>query len=388
MAWNEPGGNNQDPWNRPQGQKGPPDLDELLKKLSRRFGGFKGGGGGSGKAGGVAFGMVLAAAVVVWLLSGIYIVNDGERGVVLEFGKYAETTMPGPHWHFPAPIATVEVVDVAQFRSTQHKAQMLTGDENIVQVDMAVQYTVRDPAKYLFNVREPDLTMNQVSESALREVVGKSEMEYVLTQGRAEIAARVEKLMQEILDSYDTGLVIRSVNLQDTQPPEEVQGAFEDAIKAREDKQRYINEAEAYANDIIPRARGEALKIVEEARGYKARVINSAQGEAQRFIDLLAEYRKAPEVTRERLYIDTVQEVLSNSSKVLMGVEGGNNLTYLPLDRIIGQGTVGANPPQSNRDSGGSRGGSDTTADRSASGASSRTPTSRSRIDFRSREVR
>lgn len=385
MAWNEPGGNNQDPWNRPQGQKGPPDLDELFKKFSRKFGGFGGGSGGPGKAGNTGIAVVAAAAVVVWLLSGIYIVDEGEQGVVLQFGEYNRTTLPGPHWHLPYPIERVEVVDVAQFRSTQHTAQMLTADENIVKVDMAVQYTVSDAAEYLFNVAAPDATMNQVAESALREVVGKNDMEYVLTQGRAEIAARVETLMQEILDSYETGLAIRSVNLQDTQPPEEVQDAFADAIKAREDKQRFINEAEAYANDIIPRARGEAQQMIEQARAYKARKVNSAEGEAARFSSLLAEYQQAPAVTRDRLYIETVESVLSNSSKILMDVEGGNNIMYLPLDKMLGQGRA-----QSAVEAGaaGAQNMNSPSSSTTQQGSNSSSLNRRSPTNLRSREVR
>ncbi len=368
MAWNEPGGSgNKDPWgNRPDNEQGPPDLDEILKKFQDKLNGLLGGKGGggdgetpSGGAGGVGGGSTVAAGgiigvlLVVWLLSGIYIVDPAERGVVTRFGKYVETTEPGPHWHLPYPIGAVEIVDVDQIRnieigyrsttaareisSVPQEALMLTQDENIVDIKFAVQYQVKDAKDYLFNVRDPDGTLRQATESAVREAVGKSKMDFVLTQGQSEIADRTEQLLQQILDNYKSGLLVTSVNVQSAQPPQEVKGAFEDAIKAREDQQRLINDAEAYANDIIPKARGNAARQLEEANGYKARVIAQAEGESSRFLQLLTEYQKAPEVTRERLYLDTVESILSKTSKVVVDVEGGNNLLYLPLDRIISQ---------------------------------------------------
>lgn len=340
MAWNEPGGGPQDPWKSSRRGGEGPSLDQWLKDLGGKLGG-KGPAKGPG-AGGI--GLLAGIGLAVWLASGIYIVNDGQRGVVMQFGKYVGTSLPGPHWHLPYPIQIVETVDVDQFRSKQMKMQILTSDENIVDVEVAVQYNVKDPAQYLFNTRDPDGTLQEVSQSAVREVIGKNSMDYVLTEGRAEIPGKVKALVQEILDRYATGLDVKSVTLQDAQPPEPVQPAFADAIKAREDEQRFINEAEAYANGIIPQARGQATQMIEEARAYRTRVTKAAEGEAKRFSELLVEYRKAPEVTRKRLYLETVENVLGKSSKVVMDVQGANNVLYLPLDRMM-QGGKAAEAP-------------------------------------------
>jgi len=352
MAWNEPGGSGgNDPWGGPGKNQGPPDLDEAMKKLQQRLSGlFGGGGGGSSGGGGRAVGLALVVLVAIWLLSGIYIIEPAERGVVTRFGAYVDTTMPGPHWHLPYPIEEVEVVNVDNIRTVEigyrsggrakaggsvpSESLMLTQDENIVDVQFAIQYQIKDPKDYLFNVRNPDATLQQVAESAIREVIGKSKMDFVLTQGRSEISDRVEKLTQEVLDRYGAGLMVTSVNMQSAQPPREVKAAFDDAIKAREDEQRLKNEAEAYANDIIPKARGAAARMLEEASAYKERVVAQAEGEANRFMALLNEYKRAPEVTRERLYLESVEAVLSKSSKVMVDVENGNNLLYLPLDRL------------------------------------------------------
>lgn len=354
MPWKQ--SDNRDPWSN----KGPPDLDELFMRflgMFKRGGGGRAGGGDGDKQQrfGVTFGLVITVALVVWLLSGIYIVNEGERGVILRFGAYLETTRPGPHWRFPYPIETVETVDVDSIRSAQNKTHMLTRDENIVEVEIAVQYRVRSASDFLFNVRFPDAaagvplaesTLFQVMESALREVVGKSEMDYILGEGRAEVAARTKDLMQETLDGYMSGVEIISVNFQQTQPPAAVQDAFADAIKAREDEVRYINEAEAYANGVIPTARGEAARMVEEATAYRERVVENSEGEAERFLQLYSEYRKAPDVTRERLYIQALEAVLSRTTKMMMDVDSGNSLLYLPLDRLIEQ-SAGAAPRNS-----------------------------------------
>ncbi len=340
MAWNEPGGGPQDPWRSPRRGGEGPNLDQWLKDLGGKLGG-KGPAKGPG-AGGI--GLLAGIGLAVWLASGIYIVNDGQRGVVMQFGKYVGTSLPGPHWHLPYPIQTVETVDVDQFRSKQMKMEILTSDENIVDVEVAVQYNVKDPAQYLFNTRDPDATLQEASQSAVREVIGKNSMDFVLTEGRVEVASQVKAVVQAILDSYGTGLDVKSVNLQDAQPPEPVQPAFADAIKAREDEQRFINEAEAYANGIIPQARGQATQMIEEARAYRTRVSKAAEGEAKRFSDLLVEYRKAPEVTRKRLYLETVENVLGKSSKVVMDVQGGNNVLYLPLDRMMQGGRVPETP--------------------------------------------
>lgn len=358
MAWNEPGGGNKDPWGQGGGDQGPPDLDELIRKMQARlggvFGGRRRGGSGSSSGGGGSFGigLLVVIAALVWLASGIYIIDAGKRGVVLRFGQFAAITTPGPHWHIPYPVETVEVVDVEQrrfeeigYRSTGQRsvvvpkeALMLTRDENIVNVQMAVQYQVKDARDYLFNVRDPRSTLQQAAESALREVVGKSKMDFVLTEGRSEVVARVKTLMQEMLDQYQAGLLVSEVSLQDVQPPEEVQGAFSDAIRAREDEQRLKNEAEAYANDVIPRARGLAARQLEEANAYKESLVAQAEGEASRFSQLLTEYKQAPEVTRKRLYMETMEEVLQRTSKVMVDVKDGNNLMYLPLDRMMRQG--------------------------------------------------
>lgn len=359
MAWNEPGGGNRDPWSQGGGDQGPPDLEELIRKMQAKVGGLfggKGGGRGSGSGSGPSFsiGLLLIVAALVWAASGIYIVDEGKRGVVLRFGKFTDMTTPGPHWHIPFPVETVERVDVEQrrfeevgYRSSANRLQpvprealMLTEDENIVNVQMAIQYQVKDAKDFLFNVRDPRNTLKQAAESALREVVGKSKMDFVLTEGRSGVAAQVKVLMQEILDTYKTGLLVSEATLQNAQPPEEVQGAFSDAIKAREDEQRQVNEAQAYANDVLPKARGAAARQLEEANAYKESLIAQAEGEASRFSQLLAEYRQAPEVTRKRLYLETVESVLARSNKIVVDVEGGNSLMYLPLDRLTREGTT------------------------------------------------
>jgi len=347
MAWNEPGGSgNKDPWgNRPN--QGPPDLDEFIKKLQARLGGLFGGKGGSGAGGGassgnagsIGMGVIAAVLLVIWGLSGIYIVDQGRQGVVLQFGAFNSITDPGPHW-YPRFIQSVEIVDVEDIRSvnlghTSDEALMLTQDENIIDIKFTVQYKVKDARDFLFNVRDPDLTLRQATESAVREIVGKNKLDFVITEGRVAVAAGVSELIQKILDSYATGITVVNLNMQDAQPPEQVQQAFDDAIKAREDKQRQINEAEAYSNDVLPRARGKAARVVEEARAYEAEVVAHAEGETERFLKVLGEYKKAPKVTRERLYLDALEEVMAGSSKVMLDVKNSNNLMYLPLDKII-----------------------------------------------------
>jgi membrane protease subunit HflK len=354
MPWNEPGSDNKDPWSKKRTDQGPPDLDELLQKLTARFGGLFGGRsgrGGVGKGGTPSPGglIILGVIFIGWLASGFYIVRAGEAGVERRFGAYTQTTKPGPNWHFPYPIESVEIINVDEIRDAQHKATMLTQDENIVDVELAVQFRIKSAEDYLFKVRLPDPTLRQVMESAVREVVGKSEMDYILGEGRAAIAQDTQNLMQQILDAYQTGLEVLTVNMQQAQPPEQVQGAFADAIKAREDEVRFKNEAEAYENGIVPQARGEAARLEQEADAYKERVTARAEGEAARFSKLLKEYEKAPDVTRERLYLDAVESVLSNSSKVMLDVKGSNNLIYLPLDRLIKEGAVKALTPGMDR---------------------------------------
>jgi membrane protease subunit HflK len=370
MAWNEPGGSgkDKDPWGGNGGgdKQGPPDLDEVVKKMQDKFGALFGGGGGSGgrsKGGGgggvssVGIGLILLVLGLVWAFSGIYTVDEGKRGVVLQFGKYEKTTMPGLQW-IPRFIQSYEVVDIENVRdarigyrsettggrraaSIEQESLMLTQDENIIDIHLAVQYKIKSASDYVFKVVDPDDTLRQATESALREIVGKRNMDFVLTQGRAEIASNIQELTQNILDRYETGLLVTSVNMQDAQPPEPVQAAFDDAVKAREDEERLKNEAEAYANDIIPRARGKAARAEEDSLAYKEQVIAEAKGETSRFVQILSEYKKAPEVTRKRLYMDAVESVMTNTSKIVVDVEGGNNMMFLPLDKMM-QGGAGA----------------------------------------------
>lgn len=381
MAWNQPGGNgNRDPWGGRGGQQGPPDLDEVLKKIQGKLGrifGSKsrgnggdddgddhGGGGGSGGgsgsrfpmvAGGLSLGLLAVIALGVWFVAGVFIVDPAEEAVVLRFGKYSRSVGPGPHWapYFIDEVRTVNVQSIRSeelgFRSQQgskgsvpNEALMLTADENIVDLQFAVQYRVKNAADYLFQVKDPTTTLREVTESAVREVVGRSQMDFVITQGRDVVAAEVQRLTQKNLDDYRTGLEILSVNMQNAQPPAQVQEAFIDAIRAREDQERIINEARAFRSDIVPKSRGEADAIRERAEAYRQRVIAQAEGDASRFTQVLDEYIKAPEVTRERLYIDTVESVMANSSKVMVDVQGGNNLLMLPLDKIIDATRAGA----------------------------------------------
>lgn len=354
MSWNEPGGSKKDPWSGRDQQETPPDLEEVMRglqeKLGRLFGGGAPGPGGSyAPMHAVAF--IFAIILIIWGLTGIYLVDEGSRGVVTRFGQYVDTAMPGLHWHMPAPIEGVEVVNMEQQRfleigyrsggrqqsmgSVPKEALMLTQDENIIDIRLAVQYQIKDAQAYLFNVADPDVTLKQVIESAQRAVIGKNTMDFVLTEGRGHIAEEIKSEIQQTLDQYQTGIRVSNVNLVDAQPPEEVQSAFEDAIKAREDEQRLKNEAEAYANEVVPKARGAAARLLEESEAYKQRAIARAEGEASRFQQLLAEYEKSPEVTRERMYLDTMQEVFSDAGgTLLVDVKGSNNLLYLPIEKL------------------------------------------------------
>jgi membrane protease subunit HflK len=316
-----------------------------LRKLRQRLPSWGGGGGGNSAAG---LGLAVAGVLVLWLLSGLYIIDPAERGVVLRFGQFQRITLEGPRWHFPYPIERVEKINVDSIRTSTHKGLMLTRDENIVNVEVAVQYRVADAQHFLFNVREPEGTLRDATISAVREVIGTSAMDFVLGEGRSEVAARTQDLLQKTLDSYGTGLVVTSVNLQDAQPPEQVQSAFEDAIKAREDKQRIINEAYAHANAILPQARGASARQLEEAQAYRERRVAEAQGEADRFLALAGEYRQAPEVTRRRLYLETMERVLAANPKVVVEAGNGNNVMYLPLDRWLKEAParVGVSPAE------------------------------------------
>jgi membrane protease subunit HflK len=343
MAWNEPGGGNKDPWGN-RGDQGPPDLDEAFKKLQAQLAGIFGGGrGGDGSSGGVGFnsgmlGVILVIAAVLYGAFGVYQLDAQERGVVFRFGELqTDIVMPGLHWN-PPIIDRVEVVNVTRVNSHKHQALMLTEDENIVDVAVTVQWVVDDPSSYLVNVRTPRVSLDHATESALRHVVGSSVMDQVITDGRAAIAAEVQDRLQSYLENYGTGILVSKVNIDESAPPTQVRDAFNDVQKAKEDEQRTINDANAYAESIIPEARGEAQQQIEQANAYRERVIARAEGEAQRFEQLLAEYQAAEQVTRDRLYIDAMETLLANSSKVMVDVEGGNNLMYLPLDKIIQQG--------------------------------------------------
>ena len=343
MAWNEPGkGGN--PWNSGGRKDGPPDLDKVVKdlqqKLSGLFGGRRGAGGseggsGGGRAAGAGLGLIAAAAVVLWLLSGFYQVDEPERGIVLQFGAFNKITMPGLHWHIPYPIQRVEKVNISRVESFNHSTRMLTADENIVTIDLRVQFRRADARAWLFNVRNPDETLGEVTETAIREVVGKSELDFVLTEGRAEVAARSREIIQSTLDAYGAGIEIASVNLEDSNFPSQVEAAVQDAIKAREDRERLALEAEAYANDVVPRARGNAARLIQSAEAYREQVIAEADGEGDRFLALLAEYRRAPEVTRQRLYFETVEQVFGGANKVILDAQGSGTLMYLPIDELI-----------------------------------------------------
>jgi membrane protease subunit HflK len=334
---------------------GPPDLDELLRNFNKKIAGLFGGKGGSNNSGGgasgpQAFGIGMIITVIVlslWAASGFYIVDASSRGVVLRFGKYVESTPPGPRWHLPYPIESVEVVSLTQVRTVEigyrenaknkilKEALMLTADENIIDIQFAVQYFLKEPTEYLFKNRKPDENVRQAAETAIREIVGKNKMDFVLNEGREQVAAATTKLIQDILDRYETGILVSKVTMQNAQPPEQVQAAFEDAVKAGQDRERQKNEGQAYANDVVPRAKGAASRLKEESEGYRQRVIANAEGDASRFKQILVEYEKAPTVTRERMYIDMMQQVLSSTSKVMVDQKSGSSLLYLPLDKLI-----------------------------------------------------
>jgi membrane protease subunit HflK len=373
---NNSGASSNQPGNNPQGPTSPPPrspmsnssnnssnnspnkgftelIQDWLKKNSSGGGGNL---GGSGKGGGsaipnIGFGIVLIGILVVWLFSGIFIVQEGQAGVVLQFGKYKYTTRPGINWRLPYPIQAHEVVNVSNVRSVEigksfviqatnlKDSSMLTEDENIIDVKFAVQYRLKEPTEYLFTNREPDAAVIQAAETAVREIVGRSKMDDVLYVGRERIGVDLATSIQKILDSYKTGIYITSVNVQNVQPPEQVQSSFDDAVKAGQDQERQKNEGQAYANDIVPRAKGTAARLLEEAEGYRAKVIAMAEGDASRFKQIYVEYAKAPQVTRDRMYIDTMQQIYSNVTKVLVDTKSGNQLLYLPLDKLIQQAT-------------------------------------------------
>jgi membrane protease subunit HflK len=366
MSLNDPDWGNRGSGNNGGGKRpnqGPPDLEELWRDLNRRLGGMFGnkgprqGGDGSGggrppfefnpKMFGGGVGLLLGLIALAWLASGFYIVDAAQRGIVLQFGSFKETTEPGLRWRLPYPIQSHELVSLTGVRTIEigyrgadknkvlKEALMLTDDENIINIQFAVQWSLKDPVEYIFNNRHADDSVMQAAETAMREVVGKNKMDFVLYEGREQIAAQASKLMQDILDRYKTGIIIAKLTLQNAQPPEQVQAAFDDAVKAGQDRERQKNEGQAYANDVIPKAKGTAARLIEEANGYKQRVIVSAEGDGSRFKQVLTEYAKAPEVTRQRMYIETMQQVFSNTSKVMVDSKGQGNLLYLPLDKLM-----------------------------------------------------
>ena len=360
MSLNDPQWGNRGGGNR-GGNQGPPDLEELWRDFNRRLSslfGQKGGGAGDGGEGGRrpslnprqfggGIGLLVILIVVIWLASGFYVVDASQRGIVLQFGKYKETTEPGLRWRLPYPIQSNELVNLTGVRTVEigyrgseknkvlKEALMLTDDENIVNIQFAVQYILKDPQAYLFNNRNPEDAVAQAAETAIREIVGKNRMDFVLYEGREQVAALAANLIQEILDRYSTGILISKVTMQNAQPPEQVQAAFDDAVKAGQDRERQKSEGQAYANDVIPRARGTASRLMQEAEGYKQRVIATADGDASRFKQILTEYSKAPEVTRQRMYLDTVQQVMSNVSKVMVDTRASSNLLFMPLDKLM-----------------------------------------------------
>ena len=350
MAWNDD--NNKNPWGG--NNQTPPELEEVLKdfknKFNTRFGGGSSGKGGVSKAAKGSFKYFVILAVLLWLLSGIYIVDPAEKGVVLRFGAYQNTTDQGPHWRIPYPFESVYKVNVEQIRATEigfrniqnssysgavsSESLMLTKDENMVDVKLAVQYKIADAQAYLFNVFNPELTLSHVVQSVIRQVVGDNTMDHVLTTGREQVAQEVKAASQGLLNEYNTGLIITAVTMQAAQPPIQVKASFDDVVKAREDEQRYINEAKAYANDIVPKARGASQRLIAEAEAYKSQVVSKSEGEAYRFNQILEEYLKAPVVTKERLYRETLEEVLGSTSKVIVD-SNSDSLMYLPIDQLI-----------------------------------------------------
>ncbi|HEX7012226.1 MAG TPA: FtsH protease activity modulator HflK [Steroidobacteraceae bacterium] len=348
MAWNEPGGGpggKRNPWgNKPD--QGPPDLDEVIRNLQRRLSALFGGsgargtgtGGSGGGARGFGIGTIVLVLLAIWAFTGLYQLDAAERALILRFGRHVDTTGPGLHWHLPWPIETKQIVNVQTIESFTEQTRMLTADENLVDINLEVQFRRADEEAYAFNVLRPDDTLKEVAESAIREVIGRSKLDAVLESGRQDIVADTKELIQRTLDQYKSGIEVTTVNLQDVRVPSEVGPAQADAIKAREDKDRASLAAQAYANDRIPRARGDAVRQIQDAQAYRARKIDEAQGEAQRFLQLLEEYERAPAVTRERLYLETLEEILRSSKKVVIDTEGSGNLLYLPIDKLIEQG--------------------------------------------------
>jgi membrane protease subunit HflK len=336
MAWNEPGGG-RDPWGGNRNGEAPPDIDEMLKKLREKFsflgGGNKDKGGGSKSL--LSIGLIVLA--VIWGLLGFYQVDEKEQAVVLRLGKYHESLDSGLKWN-PPIIDSVTVVGVTEERQYPARGLMLTQDENIVEISLTVQYNIANAKDFVLNIKDPETSLKQATDSALRHVVGSTGLDNVISTGREQVALGTADKLQTLLDMYSSGINVVKINIEESRPPTEVKAAYDDVIKAREDLERLVNEAQAYSNGIIPEARGQAQRLREEAEGYRSQVVSKSEGEAERFTKLLAEYQKAPEVTRERLYLDAVEEVMTQSTKILLDTEGGNNMLYLPLDKIVQQG--------------------------------------------------
>jgi len=362
MAWNEPGnGKQRDPWG---GGDGPPDLDEAFRKFRQKLGAAFGGGRGGSPSGGeaaqagAALGLILALIGAIWFYLGVHVIDEQERAVVLRFGRFSEILDPGLNWN-PWLVDTVVPVNVTRERQYESSGMMLTQDENMVELPIKVQYNIADVKSFVLNVQSPEVSLGHAADSALRHVVGSSKLEQVLSEGRAQIADETRVKLQSYLDTYGAGIQIVAVTIQEAKPPREVKAAFDDVIKAKEDEERTKNEASAYANGVVPEARGRAQRALEEAAAYRAKVVAEADGEAQRFQKLLTEYSKAPEVTRERLYIDAMQRWLGGSQKVMVNVEGGNNMLYLPIDRMVRPDARGATAGSPSAAGGASAAGSD-----------------------------
>jgi len=337
MAWNDPDGNERDPWGGRRNDQGPPDLDEVVRKMQEKLSALFGGKQRpqSSPDNSFVWGVIAIVAVCLLAWEMVYRIDPAERGVVLRFGKYVSILQPGPHVRFPRPIEEVRKINVERIETLTATSSMLTGDENIVDVEVAVQFRIKDAEAYLFRIADPDVSVQRVTESAIRDVIGQRTLDFVITEGRAEIATQAQTLIQQTLDTYESGVIITSVNMQPAKPPEEVKASFDDAIKAREDKERKVNEGEAYRNEVVERAAGEGARIRLDSEAYKERVIAQAEGETKRFTQLLTEYDKAPAVTRNRLYLEAMEEVFSSSSKVLMDTKNGSSVTYLPLDKLM-----------------------------------------------------
>jgi membrane protease subunit HflK len=365
--WGRGSDNNEPPQNQDNKRPsdGPPDLDQLWRdfnqRINRVFGKRGGGGGGGGdgfrpdmRGAGIGAGIVAAIILFLWLISGFFIVQEGQTGVVMTFGRYSHMTPAGFNWRWPSPIQSHEIVNISTVRTVEvgyrssvrnkvaRESLMLTDDENIIDIQFAVQYKLKNASEWVFNLRDQEETVKQVAETAIREIVGKSKMDFVLYEGREKVAFEVSQLMQQILDRYKAGVQITNVTMQGVQPPEQVQAAFDDAVKAGQDRERLKNEGQAYANDVVPKARGAASRLAQESEGYRARIIANAEGEAARFKQVLVEYQKAPAVTRDRMYLEVMQQIFSNTTKLMVDSRSSNNLMYLPLDKLLSQSAADA----------------------------------------------